>query len=221
MSDATLPELPEVFDRAFRGAVRDDCRAAYTLAGDRIYSPGDGWGSMMFGIAIYFNLDRRFQTRFLNESRLRYVIGRRRPELQAADVRVYWNKTGSGVGAPAPMERPSGALLEMASENLAAQMSLFGAPDPVSWVIAHAGNPDDGLASVHLAAPQFARNGTIVGWQESVAIFDARRPDLDFPDLAAPGLPEAAPIPGYELEFRVDAPAAKNDEDAPAATDVG
>lgn len=215
------PDLPEVFDRLFRDGVREDCRAAYRLASDRIYSPGDGWGSMMFGIAIYFNLDTRFRARFLDQSRLRYVIGRRRPELQSADVRTYWNKTGTGVGTPPPMERPSGALLEMASENLAAQTSLFGAPDPVSWVIAHAGNPDDGLASIHLAAPQLARNGTIVGWQASFAIFDARRPDLDFPGLAAPGLPEAAPVPGYELEFHVNAPALERDEEPATSVDVG
>jgi len=89
---------------------------------------------------------------------------------QTADIRVYWNKTGMSAGGPTFLERPSGALLEMAGQNLAAQMSLFGSSDPVSWVIAHAGNTQDGLASIHIAAPQLTRNGRVVGWQQAVAI---------------------------------------------------
>jgi hypothetical protein len=220
MDDALSPSLPNDFDLSFRDAIRQDCRAAYGLAADRIYSPQDGWGAMMFGIAVYFNLDRRFQARFLGESRFRYVLGRRRPELQTGDLRVSWNKTGAAVGAPGIIERPSGVLLELASENLMAQSTLFGAPDPVSWVIAHAGTAENGLASIHLAAPQFARNGRVVGWQESIAIFDARRPDLDFPDLAAPGLPEPAPLVEFGLAFRPDAPAVAPEEESPGSADA-
>src|SRR5437879_402601 len=128
----TPPPLPDVFERQIRDAIRQDCRAAYALATDRIYSPSDGWGPMLFGIAIYFNLDKRFRERFDTESRLRYVLGTRRPELQTGDVRVYWNKTGTSAGGPTFLDRPSGALLEMAGQNLAAQMSLFGSSEPVS-----------------------------------------------------------------------------------------
>jgi hypothetical protein len=221
MIDAMPPPLPDVFDRQIRDAIRQDCRAAYALAADRIYSPSDGWGPMLFGVAIYFNLDSRFRERFGSESRLQYVLGTRRPELQAADVRVYWNKTGTSAGRPTLLERPSGALLEMAGQNLAVQMSMFGSSDPVSWVIAHAGNPQDGLASIHIAAPQLARNGRVVGWQQAVAIFDARRPDLDLPELAAPGLPEPTPLPDFDLSFRPDAPAGERDEELPATIDAG
>ena len=220
MDDTQLTSLPEEFNRAFRDAIRQDCRGAYQLAADRIWSPSDGWGPMMFGIAVYFNLDRRFQARFLAETGFRYVLGRRRPELQTANLRVSWNKTGAAVGSPGPIERPSGVLLELAIDNLLAQTTLFGASSPVSWVIAHAGNAEDGLGSIHLAAPQYARNGRVVGWQESVAIFDARRPELDLPDLAAPGLPEASPLVDFDISFRTDAPAAAPDGEQPGVADA-
>lgn len=220
MTDDLRDRLPDDFDRLFRDGIRQDCRNAYQLAADRIWSPSDGWGPMMFGIAVYFNLDRRFQARFAAESRFRYVLGRRRPELQTADLRVSWNKTGAAAGAPGIIERPSGVLIELASENLLAQTTLFGSPDPVSWVIAHAGNAEDGLASIHLAAPQYARNGRVIGWQQSVAIFDARRPDIDFPDLAEPGLPEPTPVVDFDISFRTDAPAAAPEEEQPGAADA-
>lgn len=220
MDDMHAAILPDEFDRTFRDAIRQDCHAAYQLAADRIWSPSDGWGPMLFGIAVYFNLDRRFQARFLAESGFRYVLGRHRPELQTANLRVSWNKTGAAVGSPGIIERPSGMLLELAGENLLAQTTLFGAPAPVSWVIAHAGNAEDGLGSIHLAAPQYARNGRVVAWQESIAIFDARRPELDLPDLAAPGLPEAMPLVDFDISFRTDAPVAAPSEEQPGAADA-
>jgi hypothetical protein len=200
------PALPAIFDRAFRDAVRQDCRAAYQLSADRIFSPADGWGSMLFGVAIYFNLDARFRARFLEAAALRYVTGAKGPELRAADQRVRWNKTGSGIGAPSAMERPSGVMLELAEQNSAAQMSMFETRGFINWVIAHAGNATDGLLSIHIAAPQLARNGLVVGWLESIAIFDARHPDHDLPDVAAPGLPESVELLELELAFKADAP---------------
>jgi hypothetical protein len=203
MDDASLPQ---VFDRLFRDAVRQDARAAYGLAADRIYSPSDGWGPLMFGLAIYFNLDQRFQARYLDGSPLRYVTSNQGPELRSADVRTRWKKTGSRLGAPGEVSRPSDVLIELAALNMAVQPGLLDQPESTNWVIAHSGNPADGLLTVHLAAPRLAGNGRIVGWHESVAIFDARRPHLDLPDIEAPGLPEPIDLPDLEIGFRPDAP---------------
>jgi hypothetical protein len=60
---------------------------------------------------------------------------------------------------------------------------------------------------MHVAAPRIAGNGRVIGWSESVAIYDARRPHLDLPDLEAPGLPEPMDLPDLGLDFRKDAPA--------------
>lgn len=198
--------LPSVFDRPFRDVVRQDARAAYGLAADRIYSPADGWGPLMFGLAIYFNLDRRFRARFLDGLPLRYTSTMRGPELRGADVRARWKKTGNRLSAPGEIAQPSDVLIELAALNMAVQPGLLDQPDLTNWVIAHSGNPGDGLLTIHLAAPRLAGNGRIVGWHESVAIFDARRPHLDLPDLEAPGLPEPIDMPELEIDFRLDAP---------------
>lgn len=206
--------LPPILDRAFRDAVRHDTRASYGLAADRIYSPGDGWGPLMFALAVYYNLDRRFRTRYLGASPVRFAATMRGSELRGADIRIRWKKTGARLAAPGDVDRPSDVLFELAALNMASQPSLLDQPTLSNWVIAHSGNPSDGLLTVHLAAPRLAGNGRVVAWHESVAVFDARRPHLDFPDLEAPGLPEPMDLPELEIDFLPDAPENNIDEAA-------
>ncbi len=204
MADTTLPQA---FDRAFRDALRQDTSAAYGLAADRIYSPENGWGALMYGLAIYFNLDHRLRARYENGSPMRYATTMQGSELRTTDLRVRWKKTGARLTGPGEIHRPSDVLIELANENMAVQPTLLDQPTLSNWVIAHSGNPSDGLLTIHLAAPRIA--GTrYIGWHQSVAIFDARRPQLDFPDLEAPGLPESMELPDLLIGFRSDAPAA-------------
>src|SRR6185503_915261 len=130
-------------------------------------------------------------------------------ELRAGSNRVFWRKSGSRLAPPAAVDNPPERLIEMAMLNMAPQLSLgFDRPTHSNWVIAHSGNASDGLLTIHLAAPRLGADGSrVIGWLESVAIFDARRPSIDFPDSEAPGLPEATDLPDLELRFRPDAPA--------------
>jgi hypothetical protein len=200
--------LPPAFDRSFRDAARQDLAAAYGLSAERLFSPSDGWGAMMFGLGVFYNVDRRFRERYRDHDLIRHVQTMRGPELRVSDLRVIWRKTGSRLAPPDAVDRPSDRLIDMAMLNMAPQLSLgFERPVLTNWVIAHSGSPTDGLLTAHLAAPRIATDGRrIVAWIESVAIFDARRPGLDFPEMEAPGLPEAVDLPELDLEFRTDAP---------------
>jgi hypothetical protein len=220
MNDAGLPTA---FNRPFREAVCVDTRAAYGLAAERIYSPENGWGALLFGIAVFLNLDRRFSARFVEGGPLRHVQTMRGPELRAGDqLRVRWKKVGFDLSPPGDVLRPSDVLVEMAQMNMSPQMSLSLDASPLlTWVIAHSGNAADGLLTIHLAAPHLSKDGRkVVAWRESVGIYDVRRPGVDFPDLEPPGLPEPSELPPMEIDFRPDAPSALDDEVEDTAQDV-
>jgi hypothetical protein len=214
----TTSALPSAFDRRFRDGVRYDTRAAYKLASERIWSPSDGFGPLLFGFAVYLNLDRRFSSRFAptSQASLKHTPTMRGPELRGYGLRLRWNKTGSAIGQPDAVERPTSTLIEMAQLNMVPQLSMgLDEVPPVNWVLAHTGNAQDGLLAVHLAAPQLSRDGrSVVGWRECVPIFDVRRPDLDFPDLDTAGLPESVDLGELQIEYLAGVPASLAEDES-------
>ena len=202
------PALPPSFDRAFRDAVRLQVRGAYRFAAQNVWSPDDGIGPLMFSLGVYFNLTNRFSRIFDSTATLQFTPTMRQAELRGpGGMRVRWNKIGSLPGPLGEIARPSDTMLEMAETNYFSQLTLgFHADAPKHWIIAHAGTPAGGLATIHLAQPMTSKNERkIVGWAQAVPIFDAMRPDLDFPAIDIPGLPEPTELPGLDLRFRTDA----------------
>ena len=207
--------LPARFDRDFRDALRAEAREAYALVGTHYYRPDHGADALIFGLMIFKNLDRRFAARFTNGSAFAYTPTIRGPELRDGTLRVRWKKVGDSHSAPDDVERPSDVMIEMAEANLSPQLSLGLDAEPLrNWVIAHAGTPRDGLLTMHLAAPEMASNGKrVVAWRESIAIYSALDPAADFPEIAAPALPEAVELPELEVTFLPDEADAAADAD--------
>lgn len=206
--NSTLPHA--LSDRGFRDVIRFHTQEAYRFSAQRIWSPADGIGTLMFSLGVYFNVTERFSRIFGGTGPLVFKRTMRQAELGGPNgMRVRWNKTRTGGRTLDDVTRPSETLIELAIENLVSQLALGLAADkPAHWIIAHSGNPVDGLLTMHLASPVSSQdNRRIVAWSEVVPIFDARHPDLDFPEIEAPGLPEPAELPGLELRFREEAEA--------------
>lgn len=218
----TLP--PALDDRGFRDVIRFHTGEAYRFSAERIWSPADGMGALMFSLGVYFNVTERFSRVFDGTGPIIFKRTMRQAELRGTDgMRVRWNKTRTGGGTLDDVTRPSETLIELAIENLVSQLSLGLAADkPAHWIIAHSGNPVDGLLTMHLASPVTSNdNRRIVAWSEVVPIFDARHPDLDFPEIEAPGLPEPAELPGLDLRFRDEAGARIDPEPGTREEDPG
>ncbi len=197
--------LPALFDSEFRDLVRVELSNAYELVGERYYNPGDGADALIFGLMVFKNIDRRFAARLGEGQPLKYVATMRGPELRGGGLRVRWNKVGKALGWTDEVEHPSDTMFDMAAANMAVQQTLgFDRSPRMNWVIAHSGNPRDGLLTIHVAAPEMSEAGSFVAWRQSVAIYSALDPAADFPIVGTPARPEPVDLPDLNLTFLPD-----------------
>ncbi len=203
-------------DRSLQVFVRDVMIRAYDLARDH-YDPDIGVDGQIFAFAVYKIAGHLFQQRVDVELPGAAVVwnGRGR-ELTRSGWHVRWNKVGSSerdhIDHSFPSRSHSAAL--MADANM--EQLTLGLRDgqPKNWILAHVGNPVDGLRALYLAAPIEVRAGQVAGWARWVAIYDAARPDELLPGaMPAPGPIEPMPadLPDFELRVLPDEGSAASD----------
>lgn len=203
------PLCPEEFRGPVRAGIIGSIRTAYDEA-DEIYAPDRGRGDHLHGLAVYHVASFNLRNRFDGFPGVQFVSRGEGPELRIGPYRVRWNKVGRGGDGQTirgAFPRGSRAAAFMAQEN---QLRLFDEAAfaqggfPLNWVIAHLGNPIDGVVGIYLASPIETDGHSVTGWRDIVPIWSAADPDVEFPDLPIPGLPEPAELGDLDLELRDD-----------------
>ncbi|HEX7948889.1 MAG TPA: hypothetical protein VF494_00965 [Candidatus Limnocylindrales bacterium] len=201
----TSPKCPAAFTAEIRRRIIDAVRAGYAAADER-YAPEQGVGERSYGMIAYEVLTYRLREDVASDPSVAFEWHADGPCLRIGGIRVRWNKVGRGRAGETittSFPRPSGAAAQMAFDNR--QMTLWGDEagselgSPVSWIICHMGNPRDGLRAVYLAAPINADGEQIIGWRVTIPIWNADDPLAEFPTAPEIGLPEAAPLPEFEI----------------------
>jgi hypothetical protein len=199
--------LPAEFDRDFVDLVRRVMVDAYVGARDH-YDPDRGIDGQIFGFVVYKMAAHIFESEIPLLSGARVEWNGRGREIRRGDKHVRWNKVGHSeqdeIGSSFPSRSKSAAI---AAERNLKQLDLgFGDEQPVHWIIAHAGNPLDGLRSLYLAAPIETRNDRVVGWLRWHALYDGNHPDDVNPILPEPGpiQPEPEELGDFDLRIRED-----------------
>lgn len=193
-------------DLSLHAFARDVMNRAYELARDH-YDPDIGVDGQIFAFAVYKIASHLFQERVEVDLPGAAVVwnGRGR-ELVRGGRHVRWNKVGSSehdrIQDSFPSRSRSATL--MADANLEQLTLGLHDGEPVNWILAHVGNPVDGLRALYLAAPIEVRAGQVAGWARWFAIYDAEHPEQTLPDaMPAPGQVEPLPAELPALELRV------------------
>ena len=195
------PTYPAEFDGSFLDVVRSVIRRSYELAKDH-YDPDIGVDGQIFAFAVYKIAARQFEIALPSLPETKIIWNGRGREIVRGSKRLRWNKVGTShrdaIDTSFPSRSKSAA--RMAEANLE-QLDLgFGESEPINWIVAHVGNPTDGLCALYLAAPIESRGGQVTGWLRWIPIFDINRPDEGFPVLPAPGPVEPLPADLGDLE---------------------
>jgi hypothetical protein len=200
---------PEEFQGPVRAGIIDSIRGAYDEA-DEIYAPDRGRGDHLHGLAVYHVASFNLRNRFHGVPGVQFVSRGEGPELRIGPYRVRWNKVGRGGDGQAirgAFPRGSRAAAFMAQEN---QLRMFDEASfqpggfALNWVIAHMGNPIDGVVGIYLASPIETDGRSVTGWRDIVPIWSAADPEVEFPDLPTPGLPEPVDLGELDVELRDD-----------------
>lgn len=196
------PTRPAEFDGPFLDVVRAVIRRSYELAKDH-YDPDIGVDGQIFAFAVYKIAAHQFEIALTSLPDATITWNGRGREIVRGGKRLRWNKVGTSrkdaIDTSFPSRSRSAAAM---AEANAEQLDLgFGEAEPVNWIIAHLGNPADGLCALYLAAPIESRGGQVTGWQRWIPIFDINRPDDGFPVLPAPGPLEPLPADLGALEL--------------------
>lgn len=188
---------PTQFTAERREILRTALLAAYADA-DEVCDPDRGFNDLLHGQIVYHLIGFRLQRAFEDDSEVRYSSHGLGPEIHVGPLRLRWNKVGrsSSERIDSSFPRASRVASNMAEANQ--QLLLWsGSEDGVeltSWILAHIGNPRDGLIRAYLAAPVDNSGIEVTAWSQWVAMYDASQPQIDLPEAPAPGLPVAAEI---------------------------
>lgn len=203
-------------DRPLHAFARDVMVRAYDLARDH-YDPDIGVDGQIFAFAVYKIASHLFQERVdVDLPGAAVVWNGRGRELVCGGRHIRWNKVGSSerdrIDESFPSRSRSAAL--MADANMEQLTLGLRDGEPANWILAHVGNPVDGLRALYLAAPIEVRGGQVAGWARWLAIYDAARPDETLPPaMPAPGRLEPMPaeLPDFELRVLPDEGSAASD----------
>ena len=195
-------DRPTEFDREFVAAVRGVIKHAYELARDH-YDPDIGVDGQIFAFAVYKIAARLFEREFADTDGAEVIWNGRGREITRGGMRLRWNKVGTSERDEIDRSFPSRSRSAriMAEQNLEQLNFGFSDGDPDNWIIAHTGNPIDGLRTLYLAAPLETSNGRVTGWLRWIAIYDAANPDDASPALPMPGALEPTPVELPEFDI--------------------
>jgi hypothetical protein len=195
---------PSEFDEPFLDVVRRVMRRSYDLARD-YYDPEIGVDGQIFAFTVYKIAARQFELELSAFAGAEIVWNRRGREIRRGSKQLRWHKVGvSGSDSIATSfpshSRSAGVMAELNMEQLDLGLTE---EDPSNWIIAHAGNPADGLCALYLAAPNRASRGRVTGWLRWIAIFDSDQPGESYPTLPPPGPIEPLPsdLGDFDLEL--------------------
>ncbi len=196
-------------DRSLHMFARDVMIRAYELARDH-YDPDIGVDGQIFAFAVYKIVSHLFQERVdLDLPGGAVVWNGRGRELVRGGRHIRWNKVGSSerdrIDESFPSRSRSAAV--MADANVEQLTLGLRDGEPANWILAHVGNPVDGLRALYLAAPIEVRGSQVVGWARWLAIYDVERPDEMLPGaMPVPGSIEPMPaeLPDFDLRVRPD-----------------
>jgi hypothetical protein len=188
-------ERRELFRRALIGAYEDAAE---------VCDPERGFNDLLHGLIVYHLTGFRLQRLVADVPGVQFEHGSFGPELHIEGFRVRWNKVGrdSREGIENSFPRSSMAASYMAEANH--QLTLWDPEDgnePTNWILAHFGNPRDGLVRAYLAAPIATNGREVVGWARWIPIYDAAQPMIDLPEAPMPGLPVAIAVAPAELSL--------------------
>ena len=195
---------PTQLDASRRAVLREALLAAYSEAAE-VCDPERGYNDLLHGLIVYHLTGFRLQRGFEDDPGVNYEFSGAGPELSIDGLRLRWNKVGRSaseqIAASFPRPSLAGALMAEANQQLGLWADEFDATEPVNWILAHIGNPRDGLIRAYLAAPLRSDGRAITGWASWVAIYDAAQPQIDLPEAPAPGLPEPVEIEPVEISL--------------------
>lgn len=199
---------PPAFTRWRRDVFRDSLVGAYADAAE-VYDPERGFNDLLHGLIVYHLAGHRLRRAFEEDAEVQFESRGRGPELRIEHLRVRWNKVGRSSDDHIATSFPRGSLAAAAMAEGNHQLLLWGDEpgdaNPVNWVLAHFGNPRDGLIRIYLAAPISTDGRDVTAWSQWISIYDAAQPLVDFPDAPAPGLPEAVEVGPIEISLLDDA----------------
>jgi hypothetical protein len=205
----TAPDgCPGQFSLERRDVFRFALLGAYADAGE-IHDPERGFNDLIHGLIVYHLTGHRLARAFESDPDVRFARGAAGPELWVEGCRLRWNKVGSDarqrIESSFPRSSQVAAFMAEANQQLSLWESDGEASEPANWILAHVGNPRDGLIRAYLAAPISSSGREVTGWARWIAIYDAAQPNVDLPEAPAPGLPEAVEIEAPEITL-IDIP---------------
>lgn len=191
--DEVVARLAEAIPEEQRDAFVDALEVAYEDAADR-FDPGVGSNGSTFGTDVYhfscFQVRKAIDARELGEM-VSFM-----PAFRASfgAVRMGCHRVGDSLSRTIEQCFPAS---EYAGETLTTQLDLFstrGRDAPIGLVLAHRGNPDDGLLSVHLCVPGgVGEDGQINSWAVAIPLWTRGVDDKTLEELEVT-LPPAEPV---------------------------
>jgi hypothetical protein len=185
-------ECPQQFTPDRREILRAALSGAYADAAD-VCDPDRGFNDLLHGLIVYHLTAFRLQRAFEDDPEVRFESIGLGPELHVDGLRLRWNKVGRSsaehIGTSFPRASMAATAMAEGNQQLALWSEDTGAGDPVNWILAHVGNPRDGLIRAYLAAPISTDGREVTAWARWIPIYDAAQPFVDLPDAPAPGLP--------------------------------
>jgi hypothetical protein len=195
-------DCPLQFAAERRDILRAALTGAYTDAAE-VCDPERGFNDLLHGLIVYHLTAFRLQNAFQDDPDAWFVSAGLGPELHIGGLRLRWNKVGSSsagqIATSFPRASMAAALMAEGNQQLALWSADPGDTEPVNWILAHVGNPREGLIRAYLAAPISADGREVTAWARWVPIYDAARPSVDLPDAPEPGLPVPVEIEPPEI----------------------
>jgi hypothetical protein len=203
MDEAGVPALLETeFGKGVLAAIK----RAYRIRADG-HRSGDGDNAMTFGMNVRFSIEKFVDDAFARDSQV--VIARPAGSFQAAFAGHLYHFYKFGSDASDSVDAldfdDSETKMNIVAYN---QMSLPGIPDMRHLIVAHSGNPEDGLLEIYVGAPDaLGHDGSPWAWRYCIhsdervaqrakqndAVSDSRPSFLDQPEPPVNVVPKRSP----------------------------
>lgn len=208
------PEFSEAFSESFCEDLRQALDAAYEIAAEK-HEPAVGSDALTFGVTLYRFVWHRLQAlverhpetlkveRIGNTDRLylgKYVLGCYRVG-SSADADIHRSFPSNDEGAMTMMIDPRQQFfpgMELKPEDFA---------DHRNYVIAHLGNPEDGLGAIYLCIPAGEFGQKVRRWAYTHLVWrrceaKAQRPVDSTPSKLLPPAPPPEDVHDFEVPRR-------------------